>query len=151
MQSFGKLSVLILFLTFLLVNNNAILFMLTYQNTFIFDLLSSNVKQIILIGALFCIIISENSLIKQQINNFEYFLLVLSAVLGLLFLVSSYDMLSLYLAIEMQSLCLYVLAAAKKRFVFFYRSRVKIFYFRFFFFSFIIVWYIFFIWKYWNY
>jgi len=114
MQSFGKLSVLILFLTFLLVNNNAILFMLTYQNTFIFDLLSSNVKQIILIGALFCIIISENSLIKQQINNFEYFLLVLSAVLGLLFLVSSYDMLSLYLAIEMQSLCLYVLAAAKK-------------------------------------
>jgi len=39
---------------------------------------------------------------------------VLSAVLGLLFLVSSYDMLSLYLAIEMQSLCLYVLAAAKK-------------------------------------
>ena len=39
---------------------------------------------------------------------------MLSAVLGLLFLVSSYDMLSLYLAIEMQSLCLYVLAAAKK-------------------------------------
>jgi NADH-quinone oxidoreductase subunit N len=31
-----------------------------------------------------------------------------------MFLVSSYDMLSLYLALEMQSLCLYVLAAAKK-------------------------------------
>ena len=36
------------------------------------------------------------------------------AVLGLLFLVSSYDLISLYLAIEMQSLCLYVLAASKK-------------------------------------
>ena len=58
--------------------------------------------------------ISESNLVKQQINNFEYFLLVLSAILGLFFLVSSYDMLSLYLAIEMQSLCLYVLAAAKK-------------------------------------
>lgn len=114
MQSFGKLAVLILFLAFLLVNNNSIFFMLTYQNTFIFDLLTSNVKQILLISAIFCIIISENNLLKQQINNFEYFLLILSAILGLFFLVSSYDMLSLYLAIEMQSLCLYVLAAAKK-------------------------------------
>jgi len=32
----------------------------------------------------------------------------------LLFLVSSFDLISLYLAIEMQSLCLYVLAASKK-------------------------------------
>ena len=88
--------------------------MLTYQNTFIFDLLTSNVKQILLLSAIFCLAISENNLLKQQINNFEYFLLVLSAILGLFFLVSSYDMLSLYLAIEMQSLCLYVLAAAKK-------------------------------------
>ena len=114
MQSFGKLSVLILFLAFLLVNNNSILFMLTYQNTFIFDLLTSNVKQILLLSSIFCLMISESNLVKQQINNFEYFLLVLSAILGLFFLVSSYDMLSLYLAIEMQSLCLYVLAAAKK-------------------------------------
>lgn len=88
--------------------------MLTYQNTFIFDLLTLNAKQILLLSAIFCFIISENTLVKQQINNFEYFLLILSAVLGLFFLVSSYDMLSLYLAIEMQSLCLYVLAAAKK-------------------------------------
>ena len=114
MQSFNKLCLLVLALTFLLVQNNSIIFMLTYQNTFIFDVLTLNVKQIILISTFFCLIISENSLLKQQINNFEYFILILCAILGLMFLVSSYDMISLYLAIEMQSLCLYVLAASKK-------------------------------------
>jgi NADH-quinone oxidoreductase subunit N len=88
--------------------------MLTYQNTFIFDVLTLNVKQIILISTFFCLLISENVLLKQQIHNFEYFILILCAILGLMFLVSSYDMISLYLAIEMQSLCLYVLAASKK-------------------------------------
>jgi NADH-quinone oxidoreductase subunit N len=88
--------------------------MLTYQNTFIFDVLTLNVKQIILISTFFCLLISENVLLKQQINNFEYFILILCAILGLMFLVGSYDMISLYLAIEMQSLCLYVLAASKK-------------------------------------
>ena len=112
--SFGKLSILVLFLTFLLVYNNPIPFMLTYQNTFIFDALTSNVKQIILISTICCLFIFEDNLVRQQINNFEYFILILSAVLGLLLLVSSYDLISLYLSIEMQSLCLYVLAASKK-------------------------------------
>jgi NADH-quinone oxidoreductase subunit N len=112
--SFGKLSILVLFLTFLLVNNNPISFMLVYQNTFIFDLLTANVKQILLISTICCLFIFEDNLIRQQINNFEYFILILCAVLGLLFLISSYDLISLYLAIEMQSLCLYVLAASKK-------------------------------------
>jgi NADH-quinone oxidoreductase subunit N len=112
--SFGKLSILVLFLTFLLVYNNPITFMLTYQNTFIFDVLTANVKQIILISTICCLFIFEDNLVRQQINNFEYFILILSAVLGLLLLVSSYDLISLYLSIEMQSLCLYVLAASKK-------------------------------------
>jgi hypothetical protein len=42
-QSFSKLCILILLLTFLLVNNNPLMFMLIYQNTFIFDLLTANV------------------------------------------------------------------------------------------------------------
>jgi NADH-quinone oxidoreductase subunit N len=113
-QSFSKLCILVLFLTFLVVQNNSLVFMLTYQNTFIFDLLTSNVKQILLVSTIFCLYISEETLLKQQINNFEYFILILCAILGLMFLVSSYDMISLYLAIEMQSLCLYVLAASKK-------------------------------------
>ena len=114
MKSLGKISLLVLLLTLLIVNNNSINFMIVYQNTFIFDLLTSNVKQILLAATIFCLIISEDTLVRQQINNFEYFILILCAILGLMLLVSSYDMISLYLAIELQSLCLYVLAASKK-------------------------------------
>jgi NADH-quinone oxidoreductase subunit N len=114
MKSLGKISLLVLLLTLLIVNNNSINFMIVYQNTFIFDLLTSNVKQILLAATIFCLIISEDTLVRQQINNSEYFILILCAILGLMLLVSSYDMISLYLAIELQSLCLYVLAASKK-------------------------------------
>jgi NADH-quinone oxidoreductase subunit N len=88
--------------------------MLTYQSTFIFDALTANSKELLIFFSILCMYIFEDSLLKQKINNFEYFILILCAVLGLMLLVSSYDLISLYLAIEMQSLCLYVLAAAKK-------------------------------------
>jgi len=106
--------VFILVITFLLVYNHEISFKEVYQNTFIFDILSTQVKEITLISSIICLLLFEESLLKLKINNFEYSLLLLGAILGLMFLVSSYDLLSLYLAIEMQSLCLYVLAAAKK-------------------------------------
>ena len=66
--SFGKLSILVLFLTFLLVNNNPISFMLVYQNTFIFDLLTANVKQILLISTICCLFIFEDNLILSLIH-----------------------------------------------------------------------------------
>jgi len=88
--------------------------MFIYKNTFIFDFLTVYIKEILIVSAIFCFIIFEDSIVKNRINNFEYFILLLCALLGLILLVSSYDLLSLYLAIELQSLCLYVLAASKK-------------------------------------
>jgi len=88
--------------------------MLTYQNTFIFDSLTTYSKCFIVFFSMVCFAIFESSVLRQKINNFEYFILLLCAVLGLMLLVSSFDLISLYLAIELQSLCLYVLAAAKK-------------------------------------
>jgi NADH-quinone oxidoreductase subunit N len=87
---------------------------LAYNNTFIFDSLAQGSKQIILLGVFFCFFISENIILRHKINAFEYLILLLCATLGLFFLTSAYDLISLYLAIEIQSLCLYVLAASKK-------------------------------------
>jgi NADH-quinone oxidoreductase subunit N len=61
-----------------------------------------------------CILISLNYLEYNKINTFEYSLLILLSVLGMLLLVSSYDLLSLYLAIELMSLSFYILAAYKR-------------------------------------
>ena len=114
LKSFNKMSILILGLTLILVNNNSASFLIVFSSSFIFDLLTLNVKQFVLFSAILCLFISEQSLKLGQINQFEYFILILCSILGLLFLTSSFDLLSLYLAIEMQSLCFYVLAAAKK-------------------------------------
>jgi len=113
-KNLNRISIFVLGLTFLLVDNNEILFKEVYLNTFILDILSKYVKEITLVSCAICLVLFEESLLKLKMNNFEYSLLILNATLGLMFLVSSYDLLSLYLSIEMQSLCLYVLAAAKK-------------------------------------
>ena len=60
------------------------------------------------------IVISFDYIREERINAFEYLALMLLSILGMLLLVSSHNLISMYLAIEMQSLSLYVLAAFKK-------------------------------------
>jgi NADH-quinone oxidoreductase subunit N len=48
----------------------------------------------------------QDSLRVDKINSFEYTLLILFSVLGMLLLVCSSNLLSLYLALELQSLVL---------------------------------------------
>lgn len=126
-RSFNKLSILILILVLLLITNRENDINITYQSTFIFDYLASNIKEILIISSIFCLSISEDSVLTNRINNFEYFALLLCGILGLMFLISSYDLLSFYLAIEMQSLCFYVLAASKKESSFSIEAGLKYF------------------------
>src|SRR6476620_7663602 len=55
-----------------------------------------------------------NSLKEQHLTSFEYLLITLFAVLGLMLLCSSNDLLTAYLAIELSSLASYVLASFRK-------------------------------------
>lgn len=87
-----------------------------FFNNFLFlnDSSSHLIKILILISTL----VTLPSLIKafkiQRLNFFEFFSILLLAVLSLLLLVNSTDMLSAYLLIEMQALCFYVLASFKR-------------------------------------
>ena len=51
---------------------------------------------------------------KERINSFEYVVLILFASFSMLFIVSSYDLISMYLAIELQSLSFYTIAAFQR-------------------------------------
>ena len=51
---------------------------------------------------------------RESLNGFEFALLLLLSTSSMLFLVSAADFVSMYLAIELQSLCFYVLAAFKR-------------------------------------
>jgi len=64
---------------------------------------------------------------NQKINVFEYYILLLLSLLGILLIISSTDLLSFYLALELQSLCFYTLANFKKNSSFSTESGLKYF------------------------
>ena len=97
--------------TFILVLFTREVSSVIFNGTFICDLLSQNAKLFVIGATIVCLLISIPYVRNYQVNSFEYFLLILLAVFGLMLLCSSFDLISVYLAIELQSLCLYVLAA----------------------------------------
>ena len=50
----------------------------------------------------------------EKIQMFEYPIIILLSLLGMFILISANDLFILYLAIEFQSFCFYILAAAKR-------------------------------------
>lgn len=111
-----NLGVLILFLSvWLLINDGLdVLNISIFNNTISNDYLSLSGKFIIGILSLCCLLMFKSYLLSQRFNNFEYVLLILFSVLGLFVLCAANDLITAYLAIELQSLAFYVLAAFKK-------------------------------------
>jgi len=109
-----RLSLLSLFFLFILYINNIEFQFVVFNYMFFSSEFVLLVKILIIIFAFIVIYLSRPYLVEEKIYSFEYSILVLLSILGMLLLVSSYDFLSLYLALELQSLCLYILAAYKK-------------------------------------
>ncbi len=63
----------------------------------------------LMIGLL-TILLSESYLAKEQIHFGEYYVLVLFAVAGMMMMASAADLITLFLGIELMSVCFYVLA-----------------------------------------
>jgi NADH-quinone oxidoreductase subunit N len=128
-NSLISLGVLILLLVcYLLLNNQLDLLNLTnFNNTIVNDYLSFSSKLIICFLSLSCLLMIQQYLADQKLNHFEYVLLLLFSILGLFILISSNDLLTAYLAIELQSLSFYVLAAFKKNSTFSIESGIKYF------------------------
>lgn len=112
--SVARLTLLILGLSFILVYNNPIVNEVIWNATFIVDSISTSIK-LILIGSMFlCVLVSEEYLFSAKIRPYEIFVFFIGIVLSVLLLVSSYDLLSVYLNIEFLSLIFYTLAAWKR-------------------------------------
>nr|AGH24446.1 NADH dehydrogenase subunit 2 [Reclinomonas americana ATCC 50284] len=123
----GWLSIQVLFITILLTINNPIHNQTIMNNLLIADYFGTVTKTVLLISSLVAILISFDYIQKERINFFEYMILILLATLGMLLIISSYDLMSMYLAIEFQSLCLYVLAAFKRNSLFSVEAGLKYF------------------------
>ena len=72
-------------------------------------------KAIFLIGAALAIGISTRFLDIEGEQHGEYYSLILFAALGMMFIVSSYDLISLYISLELMALTFYILVAFTKR------------------------------------
>lgn len=66
-------------------------------------------KILILLMGIFLILISMQYLIINQINSYEFFILIGFVVLGGMLLISSFSFINFYLALELQSISIYLL------------------------------------------
>ena len=108
------LSIQTIFFTLLLVYNNPFTSTVFLKNLFISDYLTTFITIVLLLCSLASILISLDYLKDEKMNAFEYTILILLATLGMVLIVASYDFLSMYLAIELQSLTLYILATFQR-------------------------------------
>jgi NADH:ubiquinone oxidoreductase subunit 2 (subunit N) len=114
LKNVNWLALLTLFLTVLLAANNPIGHGIFFYHTFLLDDVTLFFKALVLVGASSSLLISMDYLERESINGFEFALLLLLSTSSMLFLISAADFISMYLAIELQSLCFYVLAAFKR-------------------------------------
>ena len=106
--SVGLLLTLLLFLT------NPINHGIFLYHTIILDSLTDLFKIIIIVATLFSLLVSVQYLQRQGLNYFEFLLFIILSASSMLFLLSSQDFISMYLAIELQSLAFYIMAALKR-------------------------------------
>ena len=119
-------SLIILFYVFLLLLNNTLL---GFDSNFFFfcDLTSTTTKIFLFIFSLLFFSSIWRSFVIQKLNFFEYFIIFLLALLGLLFLISSFNLLSLYLCLELQAISFYVLASFQRNSIFSSEAGLKYF------------------------
>lgn len=126
-----KLSALVLFFCVFLFYNDSEFFvsksLLFFNDTIICDYLSYVSKFLIAILSLVCILIIKFYLKDQKLNQFEYTLVILLAILGFFLLCSANELITAYLAIELQSLAFYVMASFKKNSSFSIEAGLKYF------------------------
>ena len=85
-----------------------------FYNTLVQDDFTYFLRCMLLLGALFSLLISKHYVQQEGLNSFEFVVLILLSTSSMLLLISAADFISMYLAIEMQSLCFYVMAALKR-------------------------------------
>ena len=111
----NNLIIFLLFITLLLMFNIQNISIILMNGTLFCDNLTQFIKSILIICTICCYIIQNNYIIQQKIFSFEINILILISLLGLMLLTSSYNFITLYLAVELQSLSFYILTASKKK------------------------------------
>ncbi len=82
-----------------------------FNGAYINDGFARFMKMLTLVGSAFAILLSFDYMRRERILRFEYPVLILLSTAGMMLTISANDLIALYLALEFQSLALYVVAA----------------------------------------
>ncbi len=83
----------------------------TFGGMFVIDPFTRFIKLLVLLGAGFGVIMSVTYIRRENMDRFEFPILMALAALGMMLMVSANSLIGLYLGIELQSLAIYVIAA----------------------------------------
>lgn len=122
-------TLLIILSTFLLLNEDLLVVnSFTSNNYIVNDFFSFASKFVICLTSILFLIIVNVSFRDEPIqNNFEYVVLIIISILGLLLLCSANDLITAYLAIELHSIAFYIMAAFKRKSSYSIESGLKYF------------------------
>ena len=85
-----------------------------FDGLFVNDGFARFAKVVILVSAAAVLLMSEGYMMRRGLLRFEYPLLIVLAVVGMMMMVSAGDLMSLYMGLELQSLALYVVASLRR-------------------------------------
>ncbi len=108
------LSILILIFLVILVFNQPNEVNKIFNGSYIIDRFSNFMKILTLLFTFFVLLSSKDYIKNNDIDKIEYPVIILSSTLGMILMISSYDLIVFYLGLELQSLCLYILASFKR-------------------------------------
>lgn len=122
------IAIILLMTTYLIYNDDLLTTgILIFNNSYVNDFFGFFVKITLCLFSLFYFFTIASFFKKQKLVSFEYLLLLLFAILGFFLMCNSNDLLTSYLAIELVSFSLYILAAFKKNSNYSIDSGVKYF------------------------
>lgn len=87
---------------------------LVFNGLFVDDPFARFAKVTILLSAAAVLVMSQDYMSRRDLLRFEYPLLVTLSVVGMMVMVSSADLITLYMGLELQSLALYVIASIRR-------------------------------------
>ena len=108
------LTILSLIFAIALVLNQPSEIIKIFNESYIIDKLSIFMKVLTLLFCLFVLLSSKDYIKSNSIDKIEYPIIILASTLGMILMISSYDLIIFYLGLELQSLCLYILASFKR-------------------------------------
>jgi proton-translocating NADH-quinone oxidoreductase chain N len=112
---------------FFLLSNNVFQNTIIFSNFLIIDFFSTSIKLFVTFSNIILLLIVLVYNQTEKINNFEFIILNIFACIGLFFLVSAFDLISIFLALELQSFCFYILCCLKRQSEFSVEAGLKYF------------------------